>query len=548
MRMIVAALLLFLALANFASVTSKVAPRNCGGTIRHVHIAVGPDPSTEMIVSFASIPSKYKAPVGGILVGKSPTSMDMAFVETETASSYNITVFPQRGNYGDQKQYYFSPHYHHVTITGLEPGTTYFYKPVMHTNLRGFTKYDVRNAEHIDHSGAAMVEAEVESYREEGKKIPEDAWTRSRYLASLPAYDGSKYQCPSPDKIRTFKTAPPPTIPGDDSTVAPVSIAVVGDLGQFKHSEQTLSSLIRSRHEVDAIILAGDIAYTRLDHRQWDTFFDFLDDYPIAEHVPLQIVPGNHDIDKHEDGTEIFLAYEHRFRMPRVRPPELGLYKGPGAREILNMDQPPYPLPYEWGNAYYAYNYGPARFIMISSYSSLEPQSTQYMWIEQELKAVDRSVTPWVIAVLHTPVYNTFAVHRHDLQIFAARLHIEPLLTKHNVNMVFTGHIHAYQRTANVVNGTVDASGPVHITVGAGGRQCEAPFYSEEPEPWVRVRDATIYGYGMFHIFNRTHAQWEWVHTGHADDHDGNQLRHSNKTLPSGPALDREIIENQYYR
>ena len=143
---------------------------------------------------------------------------------------------------------------------------------------------------------------------------------------------------------------------------------------------------------------------------------------------------------------------------------------------------------------------------------------------------------------------NTFALHRHDPQIFAAKLHLEPLFTKHNVNMVFTGHIHAYLRTRNVVNGTVDPSGPIHVTVGAGGRACVAPFYQEEPEAWVQVRDATIYGYGMFRIFNRTHAHWEWIHTGHSDDHDGNQLHHSNKTLPSGPAIDREMLLNQYYR
>ena len=146
------------------------------------------------------------------------------------------------------------------------------------------------------------------------------------------------------------------------------------------------------------------IALWYQDHRQWDTFFDFLDDYPIAEHVPIQIVPGNHDIDKYKEGKDIFLAYEHRFRMPRVKAPELGLYEGPLVNVQLDMDKPPYPLPYEWGNAYYAYSYGPARFIMISSYSAMEPGSKQHSWILEELKAIDRSVTPWVIAVLHTPL------------------------------------------------------------------------------------------------------------------------------------------------
>jgi len=233
-----------------------IAPRHCGGSVRHVHLAVGPDPSTQMIVSFASIPSIYDAPVGGVLIGSSPTTMDKAFVETEVASGYNLTVHAQRGNYGNQNQLYFSPYYHHVTISGLEPSTTYFYKPIVQTKLRGFAKYDIRNAEHLA-SAAEMVKAERESYREDGEDILDDAANRARYLSSLPAYDGSKFECPSPDKIRTFTTAPAPTVPGDDSTIAPVSIAVVGDLGQYQHSEQTLTSLIRSRHEINTVILAG---------------------------------------------------------------------------------------------------------------------------------------------------------------------------------------------------------------------------------------------------------------------------------------------------
>ena len=241
-----------------------VVPRHCGGSVRHVHIAVGRDPSTEMIVSFASILSIYSAPIGGVLVGESPTSMDMAFVESDTASAYNLTVHDNRGNYGDNLQLYFSPYYHHVTISGLKPGTTYFYKPEVHSKLRGFAKYDVRNAEHIGSKEHEMVEKERQSYRDDGEDVPNDAATRHRYLQSLPAYDGSQVDCPSPHKIRTFTTGPAPATPGDDSTLAPIAIAVVGDLGQFQHSEQTLSSLMRWRHELDAIILAGDIAYSRL--------------------------------------------------------------------------------------------------------------------------------------------------------------------------------------------------------------------------------------------------------------------------------------------
>jgi acid phosphatase type 7 len=532
-----------LGLFHFVWGGNNVHPRHCGGTVRHVHIAVGHDPSTEMIVSFASLPSIYEPPIGGVLIGLSPTQLDTVYMENERARGYNLTVPSRQSNYDGTK--YYSPSYHHITINELKPATTYYYKPIVHANLRSFTKYDVRvpdefQSEHEDLEG-------VESFIYDDEGMNDE--TGQRRLTQLFPYDGTANECPSPEKIRSFRTAPAPFDPELDDPAqqyAPVSFAIVGDLGQFPHSEETFARLILSRDEIDSIILAGDIAYPNMDHQQWDTFFDFLDDYPITDRKPMQIVPGNHDIDKVELGSEIFLAYEYRFRMPRVHPPQLGLYDGPPG--FLNMDVPPYPLPYEWGNAYYAYTYGPARFVMVSSYSSILPGSAQHTWIQEELAAIDRRVTPWVIVVLHTPMYNTFALHRHDLQIVAVKEHLESILVEHKVNMVFTGHIHAYLRTANVVNdGVLDPTGPVHITVGAGGRKCEAPFMNLDPEPWVKVRDATIYGYGMFRILNQTHASWDWVHTGVSEDHPVNLIHKSNATLPPGPATDRVVVENQYF-
>lgn len=197
---------------------------------------------------------------------------------------------------------------------------------------------------------------------------------------------------------------------------------------------------------------------------------------------------------------------------------------------------------------YYAFTYGSARVVMISSYSSMEPNSTQYGWLVREFESLDRAETPWLLAVLHTPIYNTFSLHQKDYQILAAKEHLEPLFVKYRVNVVFTGHIHAYQRTTNVAFDEPHPSGPVHITVGAGGRKCEAPFKSEVPEPWIRARDATIYGYGMFRIRNSTHAEWHWIHTGHNDERSYNELWKSNATLPPGPGQDRVYIENQALR
>ncbi len=230
--------------------------------------------------------------------------------------------------------------------------------------------------------------------------------------------------------------------------------------------------------------------------------------------------------------------------MPHVYPPELGVFHGPSG--FLSMDAPPYPLPYEWGNAYYVFDYCPAKHIVLSAYSSMQPGSKQYVWFLSELQKVDRSSTPWVLVTIHVPIYNTFSRHPHDLQIFAAKEHLEPLFVQYHVNVVFTGHIHAYQRTANVAMNEITETGPLHITIGAGGRQCDAPFKSKVPEPWIVQRDASFYAYGQFEIFNATHAEWRWIPLSPSDEHDYNLVKGKKKHLPQ---LDHDThtFENQFY-
>ncbi|XP_042064200.1 purple acid phosphatase 15-like [Salvia splendens] len=49
------------------------------------------------------------------------------------------------------------------------------------------------------------------------------------------------------------------------------------------------------------------------------------------------------------------------------------------------------------------------------------------------------------------------------------RLQMEALLHKYEVDIVFSGHVHAYERMNRVYNYTLDPCGAVYITVGDGG-------------------------------------------------------------------------------
>jgi len=491
--------------------------RDCLGSLRHVTLSIGPldpDGRLSMLVSFASISSQYlDVPFAAVRYGTSPLSLDKLAWATET-SHYNISHVNDvhHANVGDDA--YFSPYYHFVTIPDLSPETMYYYKPV------------------VAPSEKAILDTEKSS-NENNRNL------RSRLLVNWPPYDSSAHPCPDPRKVRSFRTAP--------TGNKPTTLALVGDMGQFPHSGEVLERMQRERDRVHALVLAGDVAYTSGDHNRWDMFLDFLDDYSLTDHVPLLLCPGNHDIDKTKKGKEIFLAYQKRFRMAQVKPAELGFFDGQTMNDgSINMDNPPYPLPFEWGNAYYAVTVGMARIVMINAYSSVDPGSVQYDWIQKELQGVDRTKTPWLLAVLHTPMYNTFGLHTHDTQMRQARVHLEPLFVEHKVNIVVSGHIHAYQRTHQVVNGTVSSGAPMHMTVGAGGRKCEAPFAQKEAENWLAVRDATFYGYGRLHMESPERAVWEWIHTGDTDEgRTYNQLKKNDTVhLEKGPVRDVVVIQN----
>jgi hypothetical protein len=76
---------------------------------------------------------------------------------------------------------------------------------------------------------------------------------------------------------------------------------------------------------------------------------------------------------------------------------------------------------------------------------------------------VNRTVTPWLII--------TFRGHNHEINPQAMDDAMEPLFVRCQVNMVFSGHQHAYVRSYAMRHGQVDpyGKGPMYWTVGPGG-------------------------------------------------------------------------------
>ena len=87
---------------------------------------------------------------------------------------------------------------------------------------------------------------------------------------------------------------------------------------------------------------------------------------------------------------------------------------------------------------------------------------------------------------------------------------MEPLFVKHLVNVVVSGHNHAYVRTKSMIQNKVDVSkkGPVYLTIGTGGESHSLGPIHWTPEVWVAHRDHTEFGYGELYAVNATHAHF----------------------------------------
>lgn len=108
---------------------------------------------------------------------------------------------------------------------------------------------------------------------------------------------------------------------------------------------------------------------------------------------------------------------------------------------------------------------------------------------------------------------------------------MEPVLLRHGVDLVITGHMHAYERTHPVANGSrvalplrkhlgadvyVSPPAPVHLVVGTAGALQRESWLQPTPQ-WSAVRKADTldsYGYGLLTAHNATHLEFEFKGLG----------------------------------
>jgi hypothetical protein len=292
----------------------------------------------------------------------------------------------------------------------------------------------------------------------------------------------------------------------------PIIFGIIGDLGQTQYSQLTVNHLNKNK-DIAMILHVGDLSYADCKQNLWDTYSDMIQ--PVSNHIPWMVCPGNHEIEF--DGIhydKLYMAFEKRYRMPQIRPAEFGDVIIPSA--INQYTGLPYCTPsvfqseYNYGNSFYSFESGLAHIIYLNPYSNTNKTSVQYKWLEHDLLHVDRNNTPWIIVIMHCPWYNSNKNHYADMQTIMMRDSMEELFYTNNVNIVFSGHVHAYERSYPVYKNNTDSYGTVYITIGDGGNlEGLDNVYYEQPK-WSAFRNGSQYGYGTTSIINKNTLVWKW--------------------------------------
>ncbi|CAA0384643.1 unnamed protein product [Arabidopsis thaliana] len=185
------------------------------------------------------------------------------------------------------------------------------------------------------------------------------------------------YELGTGRSTRQFNFMTPPKVGPD----VPYTFGVIGDLGQTFASNQTLYNYM-SIPKGQAVLFARDLSYAddhpNHDQRKWDSYGRFVE--PSVAYQPWIWAAGNHEIDYAESigETQPFKPYKNRYHVP---------YRASQSTSSL----------------WYSIKRASAYIIVLSSYSAYDKYTPQNSWLQDELKKVNRSETPWLIVLVHAP-------------------------------------------------------------------------------------------------------------------------------------------------
>ena len=224
----------------------------------------------------------------------------------------------------------------------------------------------------------------------------------------------------------SFTTAP------QTGSAKPTRMLFLGECGTGLQQQTDVITAMRkyqttTGRAADLIMIAGDAAYeTGTDAEYGSTFFGpYNTDLRTAA---LFTAIGNHDSSSTCTGSVCTGGYFTRMATPRT---------GESGGVASNSA------------AYYSLDYGNIHVVVLDSFlSDRTATGAMLTWLKADLKAINKGVTKWLVAMFHHSPYSKGAADCDANQnMIDMRANAMPLLEDYGVDLVVTGHSKSYERT-----------------------------------------------------------------------------------------------------
>ena len=260
-----------------------------------------------------------------------------------------------------------------------------------------------------------------------------------------------------------------PTIDKEFQSNTVLNIATAADFGINKNSIKTLANIQSSDPEI--ILLAGDLGQSTAE--RW------IESSKIIGKENVYIVLGDGDLPQEKQKLREY---------------------------------------YDLNNDYYSFDYENIHFLAVTpadltlaerargvSQETISNDKMQLDFIRTDLKhANDNPETDFTIVFMHLPMYSSIQYPFMDL-----RNELQPMFDLYGVDLVISGHQHAYERTYPVMfnNAITDyekcsynnPDGQIYLTVGTGGH---SHAKSEQKQPWSVIINHNDFGFLNIKLVN----------------------------------------------
>jgi predicted phosphodiesterase len=293
----------------------------------------------------------------------------------------------------------------------------------------------------------------------------------------------------------------------------PVRFIVVGDTAAGTKEQRVLAYQM-AQAKADSMLIVGDIVYSRGRVAEYLTNFwgaynntdkpDPKHGAPMMQSTVFHAVLGNHDVVTNLTRQPDAFAAFYFFNAPTNGPGA-----GPWSTPILGEPQQVAAFKQAAGPVwpalgFYSFDNGPVHFLALDANRYVSFTNAALLkWIENDLRSTKQ---PWKLVFFHHPGFHSSWAHYNEQKMRV----LAPLFEACGVDIVFSGHVHNYQRskplkfapsadkpdTRGRVNGAFSLDekfdgavhtrpdGVIYIVTGGGGARLYDPDYTDDPEAW----------------------------------------------------------------